>query len=122
MFSAMFANLSQGIANAMINGEPPPNPFDPDAEQPSGLVVTPLFHVTANNDLAQSITVSGGKLVHMYKWDPGEALRLIEAEKVTGAAGPDRSAYGRIESTTRPARGRTLPGQHGGIPRPVALE
>ena len=30
------------------------------------------------------MTLAGGKLVHMYKWDAGEALRkLIEQEKVT---------------------------------------
>lgn len=87
LFSAMFANLSQSVANAMLKGEQPPNPLDPNATPPSGLVVTPLFHVTANNGTAQGITVSGGKLVHMYKWDAGEALRLIEQERITGFAG-----------------------------------
>lgn len=47
------------------------------------LVATPLFHVTGNNCVAQAITASGGKLIHMYKWDAGEALRIIEQEKVT---------------------------------------
>ena len=27
--------------------------------------------------------MGGGKLVHMHKWDAGEALRLIEEEKIT---------------------------------------
>lgn len=47
------------------------------------LVATPLFHVTGNNCVAQAITASGGKVIHMYKWDAGEALRIIEKEKVT---------------------------------------
>jgi acyl-CoA synthetase (AMP-forming)/AMP-acid ligase II len=47
------------------------------------LVATPLFHVTANNCVAQGIAATGGKLILMYKWDAGEALRVIEAEKVT---------------------------------------
>lgn len=47
------------------------------------LVATPLFHVTGNNCVAQGIAATGGKLVHMYKWDAAEALRIIEAEKVT---------------------------------------
>lgn len=47
------------------------------------LVATPLFHVTGNNCVAQAITASGGKLIHMYKWDAGEALRIVEQEKVT---------------------------------------
>lgn len=47
------------------------------------LVATPLFHVTGNNCVAQAITASGGKVIHMYKWDAAEALRIIEEEKVT---------------------------------------
>ena len=47
------------------------------------LVATPLFHVTGNNCVAQSIALVGGKLIHMYKWDAAEALRIIETEKVT---------------------------------------
>jgi acyl-CoA synthetase (AMP-forming)/AMP-acid ligase II len=47
------------------------------------LVATPLFHVTGNNCVAQGIAAVGGKLIHMYKWDAGEALRIIEQEKVT---------------------------------------
>jgi long-chain acyl-CoA synthetase len=55
--------------------------------QLSALVTTPLFHVTANNCVAHSATLAGGKLVHMYKWDAGEALRLIEREKITNLSG-----------------------------------
>lgn len=57
------------------------------APPPASLVTTPLFHVTANNCVAHGTTMAGGKLVHMYKWDAGEALRLIEAEKVTAMSG-----------------------------------
>jgi len=46
-------------------------------------VATPLFHVTANNCVAQLSTMVGAKLVHMYKWDAAEALRIIEEEQVT---------------------------------------
>lgn len=60
---------------------------DPDALQPCSLVTTPLFHVTANNCVAHGNTLSGGKLVHMYRWDPLEALQLIEREKVTSTTG-----------------------------------
>ena len=49
----------------------------------NAMVATPLFHVTANNCVAQATAMAGGKLVHMYKWDPAEALRLIEAERIT---------------------------------------
>ena len=60
-----------------------------DAEPPipAALVTTPLFHVTANNCAAHGTTMAGGKLIHMYKWDAGEALRLIEKERITSVSG-----------------------------------
>jgi len=33
------------------------------------------------------VTAGGGKLVLMYRWDAGEALKLIEAERVTAMSG-----------------------------------
>ena len=48
----------------------------------TSLVATPLFHVTANNCVMHGATLSGGKLVLMYKWDIEEALKLIEREQV----------------------------------------
>ena len=54
---------------------------------PSALVTTPLFHVTANNCAAHATTIAGGRLTHMYKWDAGEALKIVEAEKITSLSG-----------------------------------
>lgn len=63
--------------------------FEPPADPPVpvGLVTTPLFHVTANNCGAYRVTALGGTIVLMYRWDAGEALRLIERERVTSAGG-----------------------------------
>ena len=62
--------------------------LDPQQAPPiSALVTTPLFHVTANNCLAQASTVAGGKLVHMYKWDATVALQLIEKERISNLTG-----------------------------------
>jgi long-chain acyl-CoA synthetase len=63
-----------------------PTPAD-DAPTPAALVTTPLFHVTANNCVAHGMTLNGGKLVHMYKWDAGDALQLIERERITALTG-----------------------------------
>ena len=54
---------------------------------PSALVTTPLFHVTANNCAAHATTIAGGRLTHMYRWDAGEALKIVEAEKITSLSG-----------------------------------
>jgi long-chain acyl-CoA synthetase len=85
VYSLAFANLCQAAALVRVKGPPPPDPNAP--KQNAALVTTPLFHVTANNCLAHSITLGGGKLVHMYKWDPGEALKLIERERLTVVSG-----------------------------------
>ena len=55
--------------------------------RPVALVTTPLFHVTANNCLAQPVTAAGGTVVLMHKWAAAEALRLIESERVTVLSG-----------------------------------
>jgi long-chain acyl-CoA synthetase len=51
---------------------------------PVTLLTTPLFHVTANNCGAYAATAGRRHLVLMYRWDAGEALRMIERERVTG--------------------------------------
>ena len=62
-------------------------PIDPaNAPVTVTLVTTPLFHVTANNCVVQPATLTGGKIIHMYKWDAGEALKLIDG-KITGISG-----------------------------------
>lgn len=85
VFGVMFASVVQALATSKIRGES--SPSSPIKQQAAAILATPLFHVTANNCVAQSMTVAGGKLVHMHKWDPGEALRLIEEEKITTFAG-----------------------------------
>ncbi len=80
-----FMNLVQPKALAAAAGDESAAPAGlPDVR---AIVATPLFHVTANNCVAQVVAMAGGKMVHMYKWDAGEALRLIEAEQITSFAG-----------------------------------
>ena len=87
LMSLLFINMVQPAAIEAATGVAPAGPMTPDAPQMASIVATPLFHVTANNCLVQPVTVAGGKLVHMYKWDAGEALRLIEEERVTTFTG-----------------------------------
>lgn len=96
-------------------GRPPLNPL-------KTLVVVPFFHVTGEVPvLLNSFVISRG-MVLMPKWDAGEALRLIEKEKITYFVGvptmslelmnhPDRGNYDLSTLTDIAA---------GGAPRPVA--
>jgi acyl-CoA synthetase (AMP-forming)/AMP-acid ligase II len=98
-----------------MNGEPPVNP-------PRTLVNVPLFHVTGEVPVLLNSFVIGRGMVLMSKWDAGEALRLIQDEKVTYFVGvptmslelmqhPDRDKYDLSSLTDIAA---------GGAPRPVA--
>ena len=59
----------------------------PEAAPVVALLPVPLFHVTGCNCVLHPITAAGGRLVLMYRWDAAEALRLIEAERVTVLTG-----------------------------------
>ena len=58
--------------------EPPP-----EAPPLVALLPVPLFHVTGCNCVLHTVTIAGGCLVLMYRWDTTEALKLIEQESVT---------------------------------------
>jgi long-chain acyl-CoA synthetase len=83
LMNMMFSGAAHGLATQRATGvEPPATP-----PTPVTLVTTPLFHVTANNCGAYATTAAGGKMVLMYRWDAGEALKLIERERCTSAGG-----------------------------------
>ncbi len=67
---------------AAAGGEPPEAP-----PTIAALLPVPLFHVTGCNCVMHPVTIAGGRLVLMYRWDAAEALRLIEREGVTVMTG-----------------------------------
>ncbi|MFM5886538.1 MAG: class I adenylate-forming enzyme family protein [Novosphingobium sp.] len=83
LVNLLYAGASNAMAIERATGEAPPA----DPPPPVTLLTTPLFHVTANNCGAYAATALGGTLVLMYRWDAGEALRLIERERITGMSG-----------------------------------
>jgi len=94
-------------------GRPPPTPRT--------LLSVPLFHVTGEVPVMLNSFVVGRCMVVMPKWDAGEALRLIEKEKITYFVGvptmslelmnhPDRAKYDLSSMTDITA---------GGAPRPI---
>ncbi len=85
LYNVKFAAQVQALALQRM-GRTPSLAFGP-AIIPTTLITTPLFHVTANNCGAYPVTSAGGKLVLMYRWDAGEALRLIAKEGVTSMSG-----------------------------------
>ncbi|MDP3676806.1 MAG: class I adenylate-forming enzyme family protein [Novosphingobium sp.] len=93
------------------------------SSQPTALVNVPLFHVTGEVPLLLQSYALGRKLVLMPKWDAGEAMRLIEAEKVTYFVGvplmsyeiathPDKDNYDLSSCVTFAAGGAPRPAEH----------
>lgn len=72
-----FAAQTVMVLGAMAEaGEAPAHP-------PAALVTVPLFHVTGKVPLFLQSFILGRKLVMMARWDPLEAMQLIEEERVT---------------------------------------
>lgn len=117
--SAVFSWLIQAVAAPLVN---PPAPGDPEPPRPSALVVTPLFHVTATHPLFLLSMPAGAKISLLHKWDAEEAVRVINAEKVTRFLGVPTQSADLLEAARR--MGETLPSLTwlgaGGAKRPAA--
>ena len=87
IMNVAFMGAASNMAEAIANGTPDEMPEPGEAPAPTMLVTTPLFHVTANNCVSQPCTMVGGTLIFMYKWDAGEALKIIDKYKVTNLSG-----------------------------------
>lgn len=82
-------NLGMRLAEVSAQGGDPMAAAAEVEKSPQSvmLVAVPLFHVTGSHCVMLPITVTGGKLVLMYKWDAEQALELIEREKVSNFTG-----------------------------------
>ncbi|RHW17628.1 AMP-dependent synthetase [Sphingomonas gilva] len=89
--------------------------------QPATLLNVPLFHVTAEVPVFLQSFAMGRKLVIMPKWDAEEAMRLIEAEKVTYFVGVPLMSYEILTHPRRHEYDLSSCGDYaaGGAPRPV---
>lgn len=61
--------------------------FPAPSGDPGALLAVPLFHVTGCIAVMLNALRGGQKLVMMHRWDAEEALRLIEAERLTAFIG-----------------------------------
>jgi long-chain acyl-CoA synthetase len=113
--------LSQARAY-LRRGEPLPTP-SPDAPQKRRLVCIPFFHVTGCLSHLNGAMALGAMLIVMRRWDPQDAMALIERERATGLGGVPTIAWQLLE---HPARDRydlssleTI--TYGGAPAPPEL-
>jgi len=107
------AHLMNGMYRAATAAAaaPPAAPDAPPALPLATLLTFPLFHVGGLQSFLMPYTAAGGKIVLMYKWDPVEAVELIERENVTAVAGVPTTVFQMLEVAQ--AQGRELPSLSG---------
>jgi len=87
------------------------------------LLNVPLFHITGSVPVLLVSIAIGRKMVIMHKWDAGEALRLIQAERATYFVGvptmslelmqhPDRARYDLSSLVDIASGGAPRPPEH----------
>jgi len=115
--NGVFSYISQSaMAKILMEGR-----GEDVSSQPCALIAVPLFHVTGEVPLYLQSYGIGRKLVMMPKWDAKEAMRLMEAEKVSYFVGVPLMSF---EIATHPERANfdlssCKSFAAGGAPRPV---
>ncbi len=91
--------LSSGYCGArpyLRRGEMPPEPTPR-----TGLLVIPLFHVTACSASLMGSVFAGHTTIFMRKWDPVAAMEIIERERVHLTGGVPTIAWQLLEHPDR---------------------
>ena len=115
-----FAFAAATVAHVLAAQGRPPSPDQ------ATLLNLPLFHVTGEVNVMLQSFLLGRKMVAMHRWDAGEALRLIAAERITYITGvpmmgfelathPQRAAFDLSSLATIAAGGAPRPVEH--VPR-----
>lgn len=75
-----------------------PGATDPaTAPEPVTLVCTPLFHIGGISNLLTNLVIGGRLVLNEGRFDPGQVLRLIEAERVQSFGGVPTMAVRVLE-------------------------
>ncbi len=98
----IMATLLSQVRAYVRRGEAPPT-LSPDAPQKRHVVCVPFFHVTGCFALMNVAITMGAMLILMRKWDPEDAMALVERERATGIGGVPTIAWQLLE---HPARDR----------------
>jgi len=96
LLSNGLSSAYSGAATMLRRGEPLPEP-----SIRAGLVVIPMFHVTACSASMIPTIQAGHKIVFMHKWDTVKAFEIIEREKINATGGVPFIAWQLIEHPDR---------------------
>ena len=112
----IFAMPFSNARNALRRGAQPPQDM-----RRTTLIAVPFFHVIGSLSILLPNMAAGGTLVLMRKFDPAEALRLIERERVTVTGGVPAIALALLEQEKSHDLSSLQLVTYGGSPSPPAL-
>lgn len=103
IISNIFNSMASQARSFLRNGETIPTP-DPNEPQKVMLLSVPFFHATGAFAIMLPNIIRGVRIITQYKWDPLEALDIIQRERVNAIGGvptivwqvlehPDRDKY-----------------------------
>ncbi|MDA8374578.1 MAG: class I adenylate-forming enzyme family protein [Actinomycetota bacterium] len=93
ILSALLANAARSAVSALR--------FPPEGGQVpefAFILAVPLFHVTGCVPVLLSALATGSKLVLMRRWNPEEALEIIERERITHFVGVPTMSWDMLEA------------------------
>ena len=99
--STLMAGTFSAIRNFVRRGEPVPDPNAPRTHPRALLLAIPFFHTTGCQVILFGALHSGTKLVLMHRWEPEQAMALIESEHISSAGGVPTIAWQLIEHPAR---------------------
>ncbi|QTJ70335.1 AMP-binding protein (plasmid) [Rhodococcus sp. ZPP] len=109
--------------NLLVRSRRLPHRLDPAGPQPVALVCTPLFHIGGVSNILTNLLIGGRMVMTVGRFDAGEILALIEAERVQAWGGVPTMAIRLLEHPDFDAHDlsslRSFP--LGGAPLPPAL-
>ena len=88
--------LMQGVYYAMTAAAT--NNVTTPAAPMATLLTLPLFHVGGLQSFLLPFTAAGGKIVLMYRWEPGEAVDIVEREGITTIAGVPTTMFELLDA------------------------
>ncbi len=89
LMNAFYSSTYRSLVAKETQSQPTPSGDDSKGGSPqnSVLLSVPLFHATGCFATLIPNSVAGSKITLMYKWDPTEALSIIERERITTFGG-----------------------------------
>ncbi|MEY2474636.1 MAG: steroid-24-oyl-CoA synthetase [Actinomycetota bacterium] len=95
MYGALEGAAAGDASTATTSGPPP---------QAATVLTFPLFHVGGLQSTLAPLTMAGGKIVLIYKWDTQQVLDLIESEQITIMAGVPTTMFELLDEAKRQGR------------------